>query len=144
MSGFFDIDMPAWAVVTITRVLAIGPACVIALAAGGNASVSADMNEWLNTLQSLQLPFALLPVLHFTNSKRVMGVFANTQTKKAIYWVIGLSIIALNLYFVIDFFFLDDSQPIPHNPWIGTIVAVYLSAYCFFVAAVLKDEIVAA
>eukprot|EP00656_Telonema_subtile_P011797 TRINITY_DN15884_c0_g1_i2.p1 TRINITY_DN15884_c0_g1~~TRINITY_DN15884_c0_g1_i2.p1 ORF type:complete len:204 (+),score=46.67 TRINITY_DN15884_c0_g1_i2:301-912(+) len=141
MSGFFDIDMPAWAVVSITRVIALGPACIIALAAGSNAGVSADMNEWLNTLQSLQLPFALLPVLHFTNSKRVMGVFANTQSKKVMYWVIGLGVIFLNLYFVIDFFYLDDTQPIPHNPWIATIVAVYLLAYCFFVGAVVQDEI---
>eukprot|EP00658_Telonema_sp_P-2_P059979 TRINITY_DN49030_c0_g2_i3.p1 TRINITY_DN49030_c0_g2~~TRINITY_DN49030_c0_g2_i3.p1 ORF type:complete len:577 (-),score=105.30 TRINITY_DN49030_c0_g2_i3:191-1921(-) len=141
MSGFFRIDMPAWAVVTITRVVAIGPACAIALAAGGNSNVSADMNEWLNALQSLQLPFALLPVLHFSNSKRVMGIFASSQVSKCIYWVIGFSICILNLYFVVQFFYLDDSTPIPHNPWIGTVVALYLAAYVFFVCAVLEGEI---
>lgn len=141
MSGFFNIEMPAWAVVTITRVLALGPAVVIAIAAGDNASVSADMNEWLNTLQSLQLPFALLPVLHFTNSKRVMGVFANSQTKKVLYWVIGAAVILLNLYFVIQFFYLDDTTPIPHNWYIGTIAGLYLLAYCFFVCVIIREEL---
>ena len=127
---------------------AVRPACAIAMIAGSNASVSADMNEWLNTLQSLQLPFALLPVLHFTNSRRyandrahqwpaywwlqwclltggcsVMGVFANSEKAKWMYWFMGMSLIGLNLYFVIDFAFLDDSSPIPKNWWLWALYA---------------------
>ena len=43
-----------------------------------NAALADSADQWLNILQSIQLPFALLPVLHFTSNPKVMGRFANT------------------------------------------------------------------
>jgi len=54
--------------------IAMAPTIVVAWLASNQLD---QMNNWLNVLQSVQLPFALLPVLHFTNSVRVMNTFKN-------------------------------------------------------------------
>ena len=43
----------------------------------GHTDSADTLDEWLNVLQSVQLPFALLPVLKFTSMKEVMGPFAS-------------------------------------------------------------------
>lgn len=43
----------------------------------GHTDQADTLDEWLNVLQSVQLPFALLPVLKFTSMKEVMGPFAS-------------------------------------------------------------------
>jgi len=60
--------------VLVTRTIAMAPTIVVAWLASNQLDM---MNNWLNVLQSVQLPFALLPVLHFTNSARVMNTFKN-------------------------------------------------------------------
>lgn len=49
----------------VTRAIAIAPALAVALAVGDSSSVMNldDLNQSLNLLQSIQLPFALLPVI---------------------------------------------------------------------------------
>lgn len=44
----------------------------------GDQQLSDAFQEWINILQSIQLTFALLPVLHFTSSKKIMGTAAGT------------------------------------------------------------------
>lgn len=44
----------------------------------GDQQLSDAFQEWINILQSIQLTFALLPVLHFTSSKKIMGKAATT------------------------------------------------------------------
>ena len=59
-------------------------ALAIAIGTSGNAAMRNTINEWLNILQSVQLPFAIVPVLTFTAAPSVMGRFA---TKGAhLYW----------------------------------------------------------
>ena len=72
--GFINIKWAKWKRVLLTRSIAIIPTIIVALIATRDLDT---MNAWLNVLQSVQLPFALLPILHFTNSKRVMGEFKN-------------------------------------------------------------------
>ena len=50
------------------------PTIAVALAATKDLD---KMSSWLNVLQSVQLPFALLPILHFTSDSRIMGQFKN-------------------------------------------------------------------
>ena len=54
----------------VTRSVAVVPAIVVAIVAHGHLD---SLDEWLNVLQSVQLPFALLPVLLFTSGKRERG-----------------------------------------------------------------------
>ena len=48
----------------VTRSVALVPATAVALYMTKSPRVGSQMNEWLNILQSVQLPFALLPLLH--------------------------------------------------------------------------------
>jgi Mn2+/Fe2+ NRAMP family transporter len=57
--------------VTFTRLVAIGPGIVVAVLTQDNQTLSDKFQEWINILQSIQLTFALLPVLHFTSDPQV-------------------------------------------------------------------------
>ena len=70
----------------------MAPTIVVAWLASNQLDM---MNNWLNVLQSVQLPFALLPVLHFTNSSRVMNTFKNGRWGKT---GIGLRSIRLGMF----------------------------------------------
>lgn len=54
--------------------LAIVPAVIVALTA---SSFLDSLDQWLNVLQAVQLPFAIIPVLLFTNNHAIMGRFKN-------------------------------------------------------------------
>ena len=63
MGGFLELHIPQWQRVAITRSVAIAPTFLVALLYAGRASNALDvLTEWLNVLQSVQLPFALIPV----------------------------------------------------------------------------------
>lgn len=63
MGGFLNIRFSAWLRVTITRCIAILPTLFVAVVYRNSKSNELDeLNEWLNVLNSVQLPFALIPV----------------------------------------------------------------------------------
>ncbi len=72
MEGFTKISLSKWKRILIIRSITIALAIPIALLALGSID---ELNFWCNIIQTVQLPFALLPVLHFTASKRIMGQF---------------------------------------------------------------------
>lgn len=74
MEGFLDLKIAAWKRVALTRSMALVPAVAVAIASESRAVPTDRVNELLNVLQSVQLPFALLPLLCFTASKRIMGL----------------------------------------------------------------------
>jgi natural resistance-associated macrophage protein len=76
LQGFLLLKWPRWVRVLVTRLIAIGPTLSLAIISGANFS---GWNEMLNVLQSLQLPFALIPIITFTGSYKVMGEFAMSR-----------------------------------------------------------------
>lgn len=63
MGGFLDLHIAQWQRVAITRSVAIAPTFLVALLYVNRASNALDvLTEWHNVLQSVQLPFALIPV----------------------------------------------------------------------------------
>ena len=56
-----------------------------------------QVNEYLNVLQSVQLPFAMLPVLHFTASRRRLGRFVSGRKWMALSVCLALLVIAINV-----------------------------------------------
>uniref|UniRef100_A0A1I8IDX8 MFS domain-containing protein n=1 Tax=Macrostomum lignano TaxID=282301 RepID=A0A1I8IDX8_9PLAT len=76
-----------------------GIACMYIWALGILAA--GHLNDLLNVLMSLQLPFALIPVLTFTASKRVMGKsFVNGPANSIVTAALAVAVIGINLYFV--------------------------------------------
>jgi manganese transport protein len=99
MEGFLDIRLPAWLRRLITRLLAIIPA-VIVTALYGNRGTGALL-VLSQVVLSLQLSFAVVPLVLFTSSKAKMGEFANGPWLKAVAWTVTVVIASLNVWLLV-------------------------------------------
>jgi manganese transport protein len=102
MEGFLDIRLPAWLRRLITRLAAIVPAAAVAILYG--ASGTAKLLVLSQVILSLQLPFAIVPLVKFTSDRTKMGVLVNPAWLTAAAWAISFVIIGLNLKLLYDFF----------------------------------------
>ncbi|MBA0691713.1 hypothetical protein Goari_009327, partial [Gossypium aridum] len=75
MGGFLNLRLKKWLRALITRSFAIVPTIVVALVFNTSEASLDILNEWLNVLQSIQIPFALIPLLTLVSKEHVMGVF---------------------------------------------------------------------
>lgn len=91
-------------------------------------------------LQSIQLPFAILPVLHFTSDKKIMGEFANKGIVKGITWFLATLVIIINVYLVTTFVTAADS-PTPQTPLFFSFIIFVGLSYFGFIFFVIKEDI---
>ena len=124
MEGFLNIHWSRWKRVLFTRSVAIMPTLLVAVFA--NINNLTNMNDLLNVVQSLQLPFALFPILHFTNSWLVMNSFKNGVVMKIIVWFLAIAVIGINFYFVVDYV---HDQPV----WVTVITVLIILPYMMLV-----------
>lgn len=103
MGGCLEISLAPWKRVALTRTLALGPALAVAVYTAPDPALFSNINEYLNVLQSIQLPFAVLPVLRFTSSERLMGIFRTRRALLAVTYFIAIFLIAVNFYLVAQF-----------------------------------------
>lgn len=96
MEGFTTLRIPNWQRRLLTRGLAIVPAISIIAVSGGKHTV--DVLLVSQVILSLQLPFAIFPLLKFTSNAKHMGKWANAKWIKAAGYAMGLVISALNIY----------------------------------------------
>jgi manganese transport protein len=96
MEGFMHWRIQAGVRRLITRSLAILPAVVI-IAIRGDSSVT-DLLTLSQVVLALQLPFAMFPLLHFTSSKRKMGVWRSGWFLLAAGWASAILITAMDVY----------------------------------------------
>ncbi|MGH0176989.1 UNVERIFIED_CONTAM: hypothetical protein FKN15_013655 [Acipenser sinensis] len=75
MEGFLNLKWSRFARVFLTRSIAIIPTLLVAVFQ--DVQTLTGMNDFLNVLQSMQLPFALIPILTFTSLNSIMNDFAN-------------------------------------------------------------------
>ena len=105
MEGFLDFTLPVWQRVLLTRSVALVPALVVSFL---NPSYLTGMDNFLNILQSIQLPFALIPLIKFVGSKKIMGVFALSKTQIIISTLFGVSLFLNNFVVVFTKHFVWD------------------------------------
>ena len=96
MEGFLNFRMKPWLRRIITRGLAIIPAMILISASGGKNTVGLLILS--QVVLSLQLPFAIFPLLMFTSDKQRMGEFVNPLWLKIVGFGVVLIISALNIY----------------------------------------------
>ncbi|MGH8446931.1 MAG: Nramp family divalent metal transporter [Solimonas sp.] len=101
MEGFLDLKMPCWRRHVITRVLALVPAFIGVLILG-ERSVG-TLLVLSQVVLSLQLPFALFPLVRFTSRRDIMGSFANGPLTKLAGWGLFGAISAANLWLLVQF-----------------------------------------
>ena len=101
MEGFLNLRLRPWLRRLITRGLAIIPA-VICTAMYGESG-TAKLLVFSQVILSLQLPFAVIPLIMFTSDRTKMGQFTNPLWIKILAWVVALVIIVLNIKLLLDF-----------------------------------------
>jgi manganese transport protein len=102
MEGFLDIRLPAWLRRLITRLIAIVPAVVVTALAGERGA--GELLILSQVILSMQLAFAVVPLIVFTSDKAKMGPFANSPRVKAGAWLVAAIIIFLNGWLLLDTF----------------------------------------
>jgi natural resistance-associated macrophage protein len=75
MGGFLNLGLKKWLRALITRSCAIIPTIIVALVFDTSEDSLDVLNEWLNMLQSIQIPFALIPLLCLVSKEQIMGTF---------------------------------------------------------------------
>ncbi|NMF64275.1 divalent metal cation transporter [Brasilonema octagenarum UFV-OR1] len=100
MEGFLRIKLPAWLRRLATRLIAVIPA-LIAVAMFGEHSTS-NLLVFSQVILSLQLPFAVIPLVIFTSDRRLMGEFVNPRWLKIMAWAVAVLLVGLNSWLLIQ------------------------------------------
>jgi manganese transport protein len=94
MEGFLNLRLKPWLRRLITRSIAIIPA-VIVIGFYGEGRVT-SLLILSQVVLSFQLPFAVIPLVQFTNSRAKMGAFANSRFTSILAWTVAAAILGFN------------------------------------------------
>jgi manganese transport protein len=100
MEGFLQLRLAPGLRRLITRLAALGPA--LAYFAWAGESDTSRLLILSQVVLSLQLPFAMIPLLGFVGRRRVMGEFVLGRTAKLGAWALALLIVGLNVVLICD------------------------------------------
>ncbi|MCX2429736.1 MULTISPECIES: Nramp family divalent metal transporter [unclassified Pedobacter] len=134
MEGHINLRIQPWLRRLITRLLAIIPAFFTILHYGDDAL--GGLLVLSQVVLSLQLGFAVIPLIHFNSDKKLMKDFAIKTWVKVLAWASAITIIALNVKLVIEE--ISGWAKDANNWWIYVIVVpalifiVFLLLYVFF------------
>lgn len=103
MEGFLDLRLPSWARRLLTRGIAIVPVIVVTAIYGERGT--ADLLVFSQVVLSMQLPFAVIPLVRFVSDRRKMGQFAIPVSVAAVAWIVAGVIVILNLKLLADTLF---------------------------------------
>jgi manganese transport protein len=98
MEGFLEWKIPPHIRRIVTRLMAVVPAMLIIWIYGGHDTTR--ILTWSQVALSLQLPFAIVPLIIFTSSRKVMRDFVNPLWMTILSVIAALLVIGLNLYLV--------------------------------------------
>jgi len=98
MEGFLHLRMQPWLRRLVTRTLAIIPAAFTVYFAGAHGTYRLLILS--QVILNMQLPFAVIPLIQFTSSKKRMGEFANRPWLQALAWGTAGLILSLDIWLV--------------------------------------------
>jgi manganese transport protein len=102
MEGFLNIHLPQWKRRLITRLAAIIPAVIVVALYGEHGS--AKLLIFSQVVLSMQLSFAVFPLVAFTSDRSKMGQFVNAPWLKVLAWTVAVVIAGLNLWLLVEIF----------------------------------------
>jgi manganese transport protein len=100
MEGFLDVRMRPWLRRLVTRAIAIVPAVAVIVTMGEQAT--GKLMVLSQVLLSLQLPFAVVPLIRMVSDRKRMGAFAIPAWEKGLAWLVAGLISALNGKLLLD------------------------------------------
>ncbi|MFN8310913.1 MAG: Nramp family divalent metal transporter [Chitinophagales bacterium] len=134
MEGYLDLRIAPWLRRLITRAIAVIPALLVIYFLGEDKV--GDMLIFSQVILSLQLGFAVIPLIHFVSDKKGMGEFAIGTITKFFAWLCALVIVGLNIRLVVESLnsWHESLQQIPFV-FNGLIVPFTLAAMVLLVVA---------
>jgi manganese transport protein len=102
MEGFLNIRIRPWLRRLLTRVIAIIPAIIVTSFSGETGAASLLVLS--QVILSLQLSFAVFPLVMFTSDKLKMGEFVNGTVTKLLAWTVAVVIASLNVWLLVQTF----------------------------------------
>jgi manganese transport protein len=102
MEGFIHIRLPAWMRRLVTRLLALIPALITIVYFGDSST--GGLLVLSQVVLSLQLSFAVIPLVIFTSDPKRMGPFVNPKWLSGLSWAVGIAIAALNAWLLVQTF----------------------------------------
>jgi manganese transport protein len=102
MEGFLNIRLPAWLRRLITRLIAIIPAVIVTAMYGEHGA--GGLLILSQVILSLQLSFAVVPLVYFTSQRGKMGQFVNSRPLATLAWVVAAAIVSLNAWLLVGTF----------------------------------------
>lgn len=100
MEGFLRLRLPSWARRLITRGIAIVPVVVVTALYGERGT--GQLLVFSQVILSMQLPFAIIPLVRFVSDRRKMGEFAVSRGVAAAAWIVAGLIVILNVKLLFD------------------------------------------
>ena len=100
MEGFLLIRLPHWARRLLTRAVAIVPVVVVTAIYGERGT--ARLLIFSQVILSMQLPFAVIPLVQFVSDRKKMGVFAISRPIAVLAWIVAGIILILNIKLLVD------------------------------------------
>jgi manganese transport protein len=94
MEGYIQLKMRPWLRRLLTRSIAIVPALIATIYYG--ESGTAKLLVFSQVVLSLQLPFAVIPLVRFTSDSKRMGSFVNPRWVSCLAWLVAIIIVSLN------------------------------------------------
>ncbi|WP_338433519.1 divalent metal cation transporter [Clostridium tyrobutyricum] len=118
MEGFINLRIQPWVRRLITRIMAIIPSIFVIIYFGDSST--ANLLILNQVILSLQLSFAIVPLIHFVSSKIIMKGFVISIKTKIIAWILSALIITLNIKLVVetlkDWITIENTKPLTYIP----------------------------
>lgn len=124
MEGFLNIRWAMWKRTLFTRSIAMIPTFFTAFFS--SLSDLTTLNDYLNAIMSVQLPFALIPTIAFTSNPKIMGQFVNGILIKIVSIILSIVIVGINIYFVAE-------QVIGLDLAVGWEILIYILTILYFI-----------
>ncbi|AFZ10614.1 Manganese transport protein mntH (plasmid) [Oscillatoria nigro-viridis PCC 7112] len=103
MEGFLNFRLRPWLRRLLTRLIAIVPALIVIILFGEGSTT--NLLVFSQVILSLQLPFAVIPLVMFTSNRHLMGEFVNPFWLKALAWLVASIIVGLNSWLLLQTIF---------------------------------------
>ena len=106
----------------ITRLLAIIPTLLVILIAG--EKMITNLLILSQVLLSMQLAFAVIPLIHFVSDRKKMGIFTISVTTKIAAWIVAALIVGLNMQLFLQS--VGDWLKAANNPWLQGLIMIFV------------------
>lgn len=138
MEGYLNLRITPWLRRLITRLLAVVPAFLVILIKGEDAS--GELLILSQVILSMQLGFAIVPLIHFVSDKKRMGTFTIKPVTIILSWLAALIIISLNIKLVYET--ISDLLLKENNWWVFVfILPIAVYAFCLLLYISIKPFI---